>query len=115
MIIFYPKFSKKVTPDRHHQQSGRGTIDDVESRGEDERPEFRGELRTSPVTGKQERYYPQARRYPSYLLSVVVTSSFLAVAFGIMILSLNLQGYIKDEGAADGSHTQLCVICTFMV
>jgi len=62
------------------------------------RPEFRGDLRTSPVTGKKECYYPQTRRYPSYLLSFFVTSSFLAVAFGIMIVSLNLQGYIKDEG-----------------
>lgn len=73
-----------------------GTLNDVEK--EDVRAEFHGELVKSPVTGKLVRYYPPAKRTASYLVSFVVTSAFLAVAFFIMICSLNLQGYIKDGG-----------------
>ena len=60
------------------------------------RPEFRGELRVSDVTGKPERYFPDYARNGYYLLSVVVTGSFLALAFAVMVCSLNLQGYITD-------------------
>lgn len=63
------------------------------------RPEFHGKLRTSPVTGKPELYYPSHRRKLHYLVSAIVTTIMLALAFFIMILSLNLQGYIlpKDD------------------
>ena len=69
-----------------------------EARRDSVRPEFTGDLRVSPVSGEQERYYPSYKRKGTYILSVVVTGAFLSVAFGVMILSLNLQGYIKDNG-----------------
>jgi anoctamin-10 len=58
------------------------------------RPEFNGHVRTSPVTGMPEMYYPPIRRKVQYLFSAIVTICMLALAFWIMILSLNLQGYI---------------------
>ncbi|CAE8598029.1 unnamed protein product [Polarella glacialis] len=59
------------------------------------RPEFTGELRCSPATGRQERHYPSRKRYVAYLQSVVVTSVMLCIAFFVMICSLNLQGYME--------------------
>jgi len=61
------------------------------------RPQFRGYLRKSPVTGLVETYYPPIRRRLKYIVSAVVTAAMLAVAFNVMILSLNLQGYIRPE------------------
>eukprot|EP01060_Flectonema_neradi_P015191 TRINITY_DN2186_c0_g1_i1.p1 TRINITY_DN2186_c0_g1~~TRINITY_DN2186_c0_g1_i1.p1 ORF type:complete len:696 (+),score=123.14 TRINITY_DN2186_c0_g1_i1:56-2143(+) len=61
------------------------------------RPEFRGELRVSKVTGRPERYYPYYKRVIAYLLSGFVTFLMLCVAFVVMILSLNLQGYIDGK------------------
>ena len=61
------------------------------------RPEFRGMLRKSPITGEYETYYPATRRRLAYVVSAVVTTVMLAVAFGVMILSLNLQGYINPK------------------
>lgn len=61
------------------------------------RPEFVGQTRTSPVTGGPELYYPHYRRKLQYLMSGAVTSLMLAVAFVVMILSLNLQGYIRPK------------------
>ncbi len=61
------------------------------------RPEFTGFSRTSPVTGDTELYYPSHRRKLQYLVSAVITAFMLGVAFWIMILSLNLQGYIRPD------------------
>lgn len=61
------------------------------------RPEFEGWTRISPVTELPELYYPQWRRKLQYLFSAIVTSLMLAVAFCVMILSLNLQGYIQPK------------------
>ena len=61
------------------------------------RPEFRGFLRQSPVTGTPETYYPAFRRRLKFLLSAIATSVILLVAFLVMIMSLNLQGYIRPE------------------
>lgn len=68
-----------------------------EKEDEEMRPEHFGKLVKSPITGKTVLYYPEYRRIPSYVLSLLVTSAFLAVAFGVMICSLNLQGYIKGD------------------
>eukprot|EP00980_Cylindrotheca_fusiformis_P024292 scaffold11725_cov116-Cylindrotheca_fusiformis.AAC.1 len=67
--------------------------------GRHRRPEFHGTMRESPVTGDPELYYPSFKRKLHYLVSAVVTVSMLAIAFTMMIISLNLQGYIrpKDE------------------
>eukprot|EP01059_Diplonema_ambulator_P005295 TRINITY_DN1503_c2_g2_i1.p1 TRINITY_DN1503_c2_g2~~TRINITY_DN1503_c2_g2_i1.p1 ORF type:complete len:755 (+),score=161.47 TRINITY_DN1503_c2_g2_i1:36-2267(+) len=61
------------------------------------RPEFRGELRECRVTGRQQRFYPRWKRMVAYGVSVVVTGFMLGVAFFVMILSLNLQGYIDGK------------------
>jgi len=58
---------------------------------------FTGYLRFSPVTGKPEVYYPQWRRILKYFVSACITGAMLAVAFFVMILSLNLQGYIRPS------------------
>jgi anoctamin-10 len=59
------------------------------------RPDFRGYVRQSPVTGRSETYYPPIRRRFKYVGSAIVTIAMLGVAFTMMILSLNLQGYIR--------------------
>jgi anoctamin-10 len=61
------------------------------------RPEFVGDTRISPVTGESELYYPSYRRKLQYLVSAMATSLMLGVAFFVMILSLNLQGYIRPK------------------
>ncbi|KAL3935105.1 MAG: hypothetical protein SGBAC_009308 [Bacillariaceae sp.] len=65
------------------------------------RPEFHGQVRESPVTGKLEVYYPAINRRLQYVVSALVTSIMLVVAFTIMIVSLNLQGYIKPRSDDD--------------
>ncbi|GAX16666.1 hypothetical protein FisN_23Lh202 [Fistulifera solaris] len=61
------------------------------------RPEFRGYLRYSPITDEIETFYPAFYRRLKYVLGTVITASMLFVAFVIMILSLNLQGYIRPS------------------
>lgn len=61
------------------------------------RPEFTGRTRQSPITGEPEVYFPSHQRKLQYLLSAVITAFMLTVAFRIMILSLNLQGYIRPN------------------
>jgi anoctamin-10 len=61
------------------------------------RPEFKGQMRNSPVTGKPELYYPRYKRIAQYVLSAFVTTLMLGIAFFDMILSLNLQGYIRPR------------------
>ena len=63
----------------------------------DIRPEFNGVIRTSPVTGKPEKYFPRWRRWSRYLVSFIFTMPMLLVAVGAMLCSLNLNGYIKDK------------------
>ena len=61
------------------------------------RPEFEGELKPSPVTGALEKYYSPTKRRLKYVVSAVVTSILLAGAGFVMILSLNLQGYVRPR------------------
>ena len=56
---------------------------------------FHGAPRASPVTGAPELYYPSWKRWAiHYPVSAIVTCAMLAVAFCVMCLSLNLQGYV---------------------
>jgi hypothetical protein len=61
------------------------------------RPAFTGRLRISPVTGQVELYYPAYKRRIKLLVSIIVTIAMLSVAFWVMILSLNMQGYINPD------------------
>lgn len=65
------------------------------------RPEFRGFLRLSPVTGDYETYFPPFRRRLRFVVSALVTIFMLGIAFTVMILSLNLQGYINPNHNAE--------------
>jgi hypothetical protein len=66
-------------------------------RNEKLRAEFYGTKRKSPVTGEDEYFFPEWKRLPYYLMSAGVTAIMLAIAFFVMILSLNMQGYIDDN------------------
>jgi hypothetical protein len=68
------------------------------------RHEFHGTPRVSPVTGNMELYYPQSRRVWQYLISAMVTLILLTGAFFVMIMSLNLQGYIHNRIGEDDDH-----------
>jgi len=61
------------------------------------RSEFHGTYIISFITGKRVLYYPDWMRWPKYLVGVIVSLFFLSFAFGFMVLSLNLQGYIKSH------------------
>lgn len=60
------------------------------------RHEFVGEQRVSLITGDVELHFPRRKRIVAYAVSGVVTGAMLALAFGVMVCSLNLQGYITD-------------------
>jgi hypothetical protein len=61
------------------------------------RDSFQGYLRLSPITGEPEVFYPAVRRRIKYVGSALVTALMLSVAFSVMVLSLNLQGYIRPK------------------
>nr|XP_058973340.1 anoctamin-10-like [Pocillopora verrucosa] len=61
------------------------------------RPEFSGEIRPSPITGKPEKYFPRWKRWLRYGLSFMLTLPVLLLAIGAMLCSLNFNGYIKDK------------------
>lgn len=61
------------------------------------RPEFEGELKPSPVTGALEKYYSPTKRRLKYVVSALLSSILLAGAGFVMILSLNLQGYVRPR------------------
>lgn len=55
------------------------------------RPEYRGELRNNPVTGKQEMYYPSSKRLKKiFFVSLPLTLLCLVMAFVMMILSFEV-------------------------
>lgn len=61
------------------------------------RPQFRGYLRRSPVTGLVETYYPPLFRRLKYIVSSIATFLLLGVAAVVVMLSLNAQGYIHPD------------------
>lgn len=66
------------------------------SQSEELRPEFWGTERISPITGKPEIFFPVWRRYIRFFFSFLAMQPMLVVAVVAMLLSLNLNGYIKD-------------------
>jgi len=60
-------------------------------------PEFEGTIRISPVTDRAEKYYSPRKRRLKYVFSAFVTLVMLGVAFVVMIISLNLQGYVRPD------------------
>ena len=51
------------------------------------------------MTGIPSLYYPRWKRQIRYLLSLLVTIPILSLGLLVMILSLNLNGYIKDKSS----------------
>ncbi|GMH43041.1 hypothetical protein BSKO_10963 [Bryopsis sp. KO-2023] len=70
-----------------------------ESKKDTLRPGFKGILLPSPITGELEPYYPEWKRFAKYAWSSVVTGLILMVAFVLMLMSLNLQGYITESNS----------------
>ncbi|KAL7522355.1 hypothetical protein ACHAWX_007182 [Stephanocyclus meneghinianus] len=62
-----------------------------------QRPEFVGEMRKSPVTGRMEKFYPYHKRLFKFAVSALVTAVLLAGATFVMVIGMNLQGYISSE------------------
>ncbi|KAG7357256.1 calcium-activated chloride channel-domain containing protein [Nitzschia inconspicua] len=71
----------------------------LDIRANRQRPQFRGWVRISPVTFREEVYFPSYKRKSKYIVSAAVTLFMLSIAFFMMILSLNLQGYIRPKHA----------------
>mmetsp|Transcript_11195 Transcript_11195/g.23869 ORF Transcript_11195/g.23869 Transcript_11195/m.23869 type:complete len:742 (-) Transcript_11195:790-3015(-) len=65
----------------------------------DKRPGFQGTMQQSPITGKMEKYYSPSKRNFKRAISVVLSLFLLAGACGVMIISMNLQGYISRADA----------------
>ena len=73
------------------------------------RPGFTGTMKRSPITGRMERYYPAYKRKIKYAISAVITMFLLGCACLVMIISMNLQGYIsrKDKELWGDEHHPL--------
>ena len=52
-------------------------------------------MRRSPVTGELERFYPAWKRIMRIITSAIITLLALACACVVMVISMNLQGYIS--------------------
>ena len=72
----------------------RGMKEDISSKV---RSDFTGDVVTSRITGRKELVFEWYKRIPYYILSMIVTGFMLVVAFVVMVISLNLQGYIDDS------------------
>jgi hypothetical protein len=71
-----------------------------------QRPEFEGEERRSPVTGRMEKYYPSRKRLLKFLGSALVTGLLLIGATFVMVIGMNLQGYISSQDLKQWGETQ---------
>ena len=64
-----------------------------------QRQEFEGEERKSPVTGRMEKYYPPRKRLLNFAGSALVTGALLMGASFVMVIGMNLQGYVSSKDA----------------
>ncbi|KAL7544223.1 hypothetical protein ACHAWF_007603 [Thalassiosira exigua] len=56
---------------------------------------FHGKMRLSPITGKYEKYYPCSKRRLKCAVSAAVTLIILSGACVVMVISMNVQGYVS--------------------
>ena len=63
------------------------------------RANFKGETRRSPVTGRMEVYYSPSKRKLKCSVSILVSMLLLVLPCILMILFMNLQGYISVDDA----------------
>jgi len=61
---------------------------------------FKGKMQRSPITGRMERFYPSSKRRMKYVASTMITLFLLACACVVLVISMNLQGYVSrgEEG-----------------
>ncbi|CAH8492192.1 unnamed protein product [Dicrocoelium dendriticum] len=62
----------------------------------DKRPQYRGELQRSRITGRMEVHFPARKRRLRYLVSTVVILTCLLLAGFVHVLLLNLEGYVTE-------------------
>ena len=61
------------------------------------RREFKGEWRKSPITGKYEKFYPNSKRIPKFLLSILCAVPMILLSVLANISNLNLNGFIQAD------------------
>lgn len=61
------------------------------------RREFKGEWKKSPITGKYEKYFPNAKRIPKYLISVLYSIPMIILSVFANISNLNMSGFIEED------------------
>mmetsp|Transcript_46550 Transcript_46550/g.56343 ORF Transcript_46550/g.56343 Transcript_46550/m.56343 type:complete len:804 (-) Transcript_46550:259-2670(-) len=61
------------------------------------RVQFQGQVQFSPVTGRLEKHYPMYKRRMKQFVSAWITLCMLSIAFVVMIMSLNLRGYVHPD------------------
>eukprot|EP01061_Rhynchopus_euleeides_P023482 TRINITY_DN38216_c0_g1_i1.p1 TRINITY_DN38216_c0_g1~~TRINITY_DN38216_c0_g1_i1.p1 ORF type:complete len:718 (+),score=291.05 TRINITY_DN38216_c0_g1_i1:76-2154(+) len=96
LVVFWAATFTSLWRQRSARKAWDWGTDTVSQRTE-VRAEFKGELRKSRITGRPERYFPYYKRVMAYGVSAAVTAAMLCVAFCVMVLSLNLQGYIDGK------------------
>lgn len=96
LMAFWTIIFTKCWRRKEHELALDWGTSDIE-KGELVRPEFKGILRKSPVSGKMEKYFPAWKRRLRYLISFLLSIPFLMLGVIAMILSLNFNGYIKHK------------------
>ncbi|RHY23676.1 hypothetical protein DYB32_009094 [Aphanomyces invadans] len=69
----------------------------IESTSYSRRPEYQGLVHVNVFSGARGLTYPYYRRLYKYLISATMTGGMLVLAFCLMVVSLNFQGYIHDD------------------
>lgn len=64
---------------------------------ENQRREFKGVWRKSPITEEYEKYYPDSKRKVTYLVSFLVSLPLLLFALMVNVIFLNLSGFIEPH------------------
>ena len=71
---------------------------------ENQRKEFRGKFRYSPITDKMEKYYPEYKRWIKLIQSILCMLPIFIIATFVNVCFMNLDGTITDD-------TFLCIPC----
>ena len=64
---------------------------------ENVRSDFVGEIRKSPITEKEEKFFPKQKRIYLFIMSGIRAIPYLCFALFTMVCFLNLTGVIKEE------------------
>jgi anoctamin-10 len=64
---------------------------------ENQRKEYKGVMRQSPITGKLEKYYPSYKRHLNFLRGIFTMLPVFAIATFVNICFMNLDGTIADD------------------